>query len=225
MNELLFFGHLTLLIALGFGALRLSKEALIALVSFLGVLANVLIIKQTTLFGLTVTCTDAYAVGSLLTLNLLQHYYGKKWAKKAIHISFLCLLALSAFSYIHLLYTPSTFDTAQGAYKHIFVQSPRIALSSLATFYIIQRLDLFLFSFLQKLIAKAPLFVPMIFSLLISQTLDTFLFSFLALYGIVHSILQISMMSLIIKCFAILFMAPLTSLSSIFFKSKEPDVS
>ena len=156
--------------------------------------------KQTTLFGLSVTCTDAYSVGALLALNLTQQYFGKEAAKKAMHLSFATLICFSLFSMIHLLYAPLTDDAP---FIFILKSSPRITAASLATFFIVQRFDLFLFSKLKM--AALPL------SLLISQTLDTLLFSVLGLYGLVPSLFDIFMMSLAIKCIAIACMSPLAT--------------
>ncbi|MCF7806105.1 MAG: queuosine precursor transporter [Simkaniaceae bacterium] len=218
MNELLFFGHLTVIVAFTFIALRLGKEALMILIAVFALLANVFIVKETSLFGLTVTCTDAFAVGSLLALNLLQQYYGEQSAKKTALRSLLALAAFPVLSLIHLFYQPSIHDTAHEAYSIIFSHSPRIISASLFSFFIVQRIDILFFAFLKKNFSKVPLFILMAISLSITQTLDTIMFSFLGLYGIIHSLSHIILMTLVIKGIAILFMSPLTSLSRFFIK-------
>lgn len=175
------------------------------------VIANAFILKQTRLFGLEVTCTDAYSVGSLLSLNLLQQFFGKEAAIKASRYCFISLICFTIFALFHLFYFPSEFDTADSHFVKILSHSPRITAASFVTFYLIQRFDIFFFAFLKKWLKKAPFSLIIILSLFVSQTFDTLLFSFLGLYGIIHSFLAIFIMSTLIKYIAILFMGPLIS--------------
>src|SRR3972149_3921393 len=111
MNEILFSFHILLIIGFSLGALRLGKEALIALISMEALLANLLVLKQMTFFGLTITCTDVFAIGTILGLNLLQEYFGKESASKAAWICFFLLVFFALMSQIHLFYKPSYTDT------------------------------------------------------------------------------------------------------------------
>ncbi|MDN3504844.1 MAG: queuosine precursor transporter [Rhabdochlamydiaceae bacterium] len=220
MNELLFFGHLALIIGLVLGAVRLGKEALITVICLFAVLANAFIMKQTTLFGLNVTCTDAYAVGSLLALNILQQYHGEEIAKKAANLSLFSLLAFAILSLIQMLYVKSPFDHASSAYTTILTHSPRIVSASVLTFYVIQRFDILFFKMMRKTLPNWPVFLLIAISLVITQSCDTFMFGYLGLYGVVHSVWQISIMALVIKFFAIFFMAPLSGLSKYVIKKE-----
>ena len=58
MNESLFAIHILTTVLLLLAALRLGKDALIAWIALQGILANVLILKQVELFGMTVTTCD-----------------------------------------------------------------------------------------------------------------------------------------------------------------------
>ena len=78
MNELFFLLHIITIVAFALGALYIGKNALIVLVAMQSVLANLFVIKQMTFLGFNVTCADVFAVGTILTLNLLQEYYGEK---------------------------------------------------------------------------------------------------------------------------------------------------
>ena len=81
MNELIFFAHVLISVALMLGALRFGRVVLVAAICLQEVLANLFVLKQVTLFGLEVTCSDAYAIGSIIGLNLLQEFYGKERAR------------------------------------------------------------------------------------------------------------------------------------------------
>jgi len=78
MNEFIFLLHIIIIAISSLVALRLGKEALVAYVCVLGILSNLFVTKQILLFGFNVIATDAFVVGAVLGLQLLQEYYGKK---------------------------------------------------------------------------------------------------------------------------------------------------
>ncbi len=209
MNEMIFFTHILLLFGAIVLAKRFGKEALAVIISLQVVLANLFVTKQITLFGLDVTPTDAYMIGSLVGMNVLQEYFGKESAKKVLSINTFILVFFMFVSVIQIAYKPSLYDSFHPAFFSILSMSPRIFLSSILTFYISQKIDVELFSFFRK---KFSLPFAMTFSLVISQGTDTILFSYLALYGIVHSIASIIFMSYSIKLITLFSMAPLTTL-------------
>ena len=213
MNELIFFFHILVVVSFVLAALRLGKSSLIALIALQGVLANLFVVKQMSLFGLSVTCSDVFAIGTILSLNLLQEFFGKEAAKHATRIAFLTLLFFALVSQIHLLYVPTPLDTTHAAFSAIFSSSPRIIFASIATFYLIQQIDVRIFSFL-----KGALPIRISISLIISQLLDTILFSFLGLYGLVESLSAIIVVSLLIKGMIIIASAPFTLFAKRFVK-------
>ena len=203
MNEFLFLLHIWVVIAFVFIALRMGKGALMVLVALQGVFANLFIVKQMSLFGFSVTCSDVFAIGGILSLNLLQEYFGREAARKTIRISLLSLLFFVCMSQIHLLYAPIALDGTQGAFSTIFSSSLRIVFSSMITFCVVQQFDIRLFPLLK---GKLPFRVGL--SLLCSQLLDTLLFTFLGLYGLVESLFDVIFVSVVTKSFIILMSAP-----------------
>jgi len=208
MNELNFLFHILVVIAFVFASLRLGKSALIAFIAMQGIFANLFVVKQMTLFGFSVTCSDVFAIGAILSLNLLQEYFGKEAAKKAVIISFFSLLFFVCAVQIHLLYFPTSSDVTQGAFETIFSHSVRIVFASVATFFLVQQWDVRFFGWLK---GKLPIRVAI--SLLCSQLLDTVLFSFLGLYGIVESVFDIMIVSFAIKCLIIFTSTPFVAFS------------
>jgi uncharacterized integral membrane protein (TIGR00697 family) len=207
MNEIIFAMQVVAVVATVMGARRLGQAAIIVLATLLAVFANFFVLKQIDLLGWTVTCSDAYVVGHLMCLNLLQQLYGKKSAQKAIALAFGAMLIFALFSQIHLLFDPSPFDRAQSHYLALLGVAPRLLLASLATFYCVQRLDLLLFG---KILALAPRLswkIRSAISLVISQALDTLLFTLLGLYGVVEDWVSIFWMSFTVKCGVIGLMA------------------
>ena len=209
MNEVLFLGHILLVLFFLGVAVRWGQTSLMVYVALSGVLANLFVVKQITLFTLSVTCSDVFAVAGILGLNLLQELYGKPAARKAIYASLLGLLFFVIMAQIHLLYQPSAFDRTQMAFAVILGSSLRIVAASISVYFIVQQFDILFFGWLKRFISHLPL--RLMSSLFVSQTLDTVLFSFLGLYGLVASMLDVIVMSMMIKCVIIACSSPIAA--------------
>ncbi len=210
MNEALFFAHIAgALVFLGI-AVRLGSSALMVFVALSGVLANLFVVKQMTLFGWQVTCSDVYAVGGILGLNLIQELHGKEAARRAIRFAMFGLLFFVLMSQIHLLYIPSAFDLTHSSFKLILGQTPRIVAASVGVYYLVQRLDVLFFAFLKRFIEN--LGARLVLSLFVSQALDTILFSFFGLYGLVASLFDVIIVSFFVKCAIIACSSPIAAL-------------
>ncbi len=71
-NEILFLSQIIIIALVTLGALRRGSEALVAWVCLQTLLSDWFVTKQMLLFGLEVTCSDAYAVGTILGINLMR---------------------------------------------------------------------------------------------------------------------------------------------------------
>jgi uncharacterized integral membrane protein (TIGR00697 family) len=213
MNEIIFIFHILALVLLGLIALRLGKETLIAFSSLQAILANLFIQKQTYLFGLEVTCTDAYAILSLFSLNLIQEYFGKSAAQQVIKINFFLMLTFAIMAKFHLLYPASIHDETHGAFYSILNNSPRTLLASFSVFFLVQKLDVQFFTQLRNHFFPRSLPFSIFASLIISQTVDTILFTVFALWGVAGSIFEVIIMSLVVKYIVIFFMTPFAKLT------------
>lgn len=212
MNELLFFLHLLLVFAFGCIALRFGKVVLIAWVAIQAVLANLFVVKQIVFFGLHVTCSDVFAIGSILGLNLLQEFFDKQSAKQAMLAAFFSMLFFAVMSQIHLLYVASSSDTTQEAFRSLLTQTPRLFFASLAVFYLTQQLDIHVFGLIKQKMTMITFPLRSALSTAFSQLTDTLLFSIFGLYGLVASLSDIILMSFLVKLIIISCMTPLLAL-------------
>ncbi len=210
MNESIFFLQVLSSLLLLFFALKRGPLFLSATIALYALLSNLLVLKQVSLFGFFATASEPFAVASLVGLNLLQERFGKKRGKEAIGLSFFFLLTFTLFAKLHILF-PS-LNPIDSAYEAIFSQAPRLMAASIGVFFVVQWLDLYLFSFLRSRIG-----FPLLITLCVTQTIDTLLFSFFGLYGLVDSIGSVIVFSLIIKAIAI-------GASSLFFMRVRPNV-
>jgi len=212
MNELLFFAHIVIITLFTIVALKISKETLIATVAIFCILANLFVLKQIKLFGLRPTASDAFSVGAILGLNLLQEYFGKKIAKKAIWTCFFALVLYAVVSHIHLLYIPSICDISASHYNFILKSMPRIAIASILVTLLILHIDRIFYGFLKKKFNNKYFLARNLLSLFIIQLIDTVLFTVAGLYGIVSNLWDIILVSFVVKVVTILVSVPIVSL-------------
>jgi uncharacterized integral membrane protein (TIGR00697 family) len=213
MNELLFFIHILIVFGFALVALKIGKEALIAWVALQAVLANLFVLKQICFFGFHVTCSDVFAIGSLLGLNLLREHYDQESANRALLTCFFCMIFFVVMAEIHLFYLPSQEDTAHPGYQAILSSSPRLLFASIGVFFIVQQIDLRLFNYVKEKLSKLPLGLRNALVLSSSQLIDTILFSLFGLWGLVSSLTDIILVSFGIKLVIIALLSPTIALS------------
>lgn len=224
MNELILLGYIVAVSSAALLALRLGKEGLIGLICVQAVLINLFVTKQITLFGLTATASDAMAVGITLNLNLLQEYYQKASALKAIWISIFCSLFYTVISLFHLAYSPASTDTSSALFHVLLAPMPRLVIASLIAYFIAQYTDTMLYGWLKKRFDDRFFIIRNYGSIAISQLLDTILFAFLGLYRLNESfsnlgtLFDIILVSYIIKVVVIIIAVPYVRFARTTFK-------
>lgn len=199
MNSLIFLMHCCLVGAISANVAKRGLSTLSSWVCLLAVSANFFVLKQIELFDLTVTCSDAYVVGAMLSLSVVQRQWGPRAAKSLVWTSLTLVLCFTLFSQLQLLYSPAVQDTAHENYFALLSTSPRIALSSVLAFFLSQRLDITLFSRLESL----PFALRAYLATAISQFFDTLMFTFLALGGLVAAPWHILFVSYGVKLFTL----------------------
>jgi queuosine precursor transporter len=213
MNELIFAIHTCIVAIFALGSLAFGSCALVAFICIQCILANLFVVKQTTLFGLTATCSDAFTVGATIGLNLLQEYFGKEIAKKAIWINFFLLIFYAIVSYIHLLYVPHSTDIAHYHFIPLLTPMPRIVIASFSVYLFVHLTDYYLYGILKKTFQNKYIIFRNYASIAFCQLLDTVLFSYLGLYGIVHNIGEVIVVSYVIKLASIIIATPFVGFS------------
>jgi len=208
INELIFILQTCTIATASLLALKLSKEALIAFLALLCVLANIFVLKQVTLFGLQVTAADAFSVGTILSLTMLQEYFKKEIAKQAIWICFFCMVFYTITSQIHLMFIPTAQDFSQTHFCSLLQFAPRITLASLATYFLTLNLSNFLYSKIKKIWGAKYLIVRSFLMVAFIQLIDTIFFSILGLWGVVEKIGHVILVSFTIKLVATTLVTP-----------------
>lgn len=213
MNEFFFVLHTIIIALFALGSLALGSFALVAFVCVQCVLANLFVVKQITLFGLTATSTDAFTIGATIGLNLLQEYFGKEIARKTIWINFFLLIFYAIVSQIHLIYTPHPTDITQQHFLSLLHCMPRIVVASFSVYLFTQMIDYYLYGILKKTLQGKYIILRNYTSIVFCQFLDTVLFSYLGLYGIVANINEVIVISYFIKLASIMIATPFVGFS------------
>lgn len=202
VNVLLFVAHVVVVVAFVAAALLLGRGALVGSVVMQGVLANLFVGKQMALFGLTVTCADAYVVGAVLSLSLLQEYFGEGAARQATWSYLLFAIWYAVMTRFHLAYEPAWADWSQIHFEVVFGHATRVSVASI--------IAMFAGLWTNRIVlSKSTLFMerhdnwskalPWFVALVVSQLVDTVIFGVVGLRGVVESLWQVVVMSLVVK--------------------------
>jgi len=213
-NELLFLLHSIFIASFMLVLLRFcSSTGLVAGICLFTFLSNLFVTKQITLFGFDTISTDVFTIGAVFGLNLLQEYFGLAATRKAIGCNFVFMISYLVFSQLHLAYLPNAYDTTQQAFTLILQPMTRLIVASVASYMISQYFDASLYGILKRFFNNKYLLARNVLSLACSQLLDTVFFTFAALYGSVHNVFDIIVVSYAIKLLVIALNSPFILLS------------
>lgn len=209
VNELILLFQIVIIACAAAISVRLGREALVAFTVLQIVLANLFVLKQTTLFGLHATTADAFAVGSLLGFNLIQEFFDRKLAQQTIITTFVLLGFYALVSRTHLLYSPSELDMSHPHFMAIVSVMPWLVVASMLVYLLAQIIDFVLYGLLQRFLAR-QLLIRNYIALICSQLADTMLFTLcLTLLGLVTYFWHVVIISFSIKFFITLISTPL----------------
>lgn len=208
VNEIIFVAHVSLVSLATILFARLSKEALVAYISLLFVIANIFVIKQVQLWGWYATSADAFIIGVSFGINLLQEIWGKNIARQTVWISFACSAFYMIMAQFLLAYHPAAGDVTHIHFVQLMSNTQRIILASFVSYIITQMADTYLYAYVRRRTNDKYFVARNYLSMCSSQLFDTILFSFLGLYGIMQNILHIMIVSYALKLFAIVLTTP-----------------
>lgn len=158
-----------------------GKLGLYAWVGVATVLANIQVVKTIEMFGLVMTLGNTMYGTIYLTSDLLNEKYGEKDAKKAVWFGFFTLIMTTIIMQMVLLFQPHESDIAQESMRTLFGLMPRLALASLAAYFISQFLDVKIYTFLKKKFPKRnQLWIRNNGSTILSQLIDSLIFCTIA---------------------------------------------
>ncbi len=212
-NELIFLCHSALVASIALVLLKLGKEGLTAGICLFSILSNLLVTKQIGLLGFETITTDVFTIGAVFCLNLLQEHFGREATNRAIACNFVLLITYVVMCMLHLAYQPNQFDTMQPHFVALLSPMLHLVIASVASYLLSQLFDAYLYGKLKTMFQGKHLLLRNAIILSSSQLLDTVFFTFAALYGTVHDVWHVIIISYAIKLIVILCSSPFIALS------------
>lgn len=189
-NEILLIGSIIVIYSCTLIMLKIfGKEGLFCFTSIATIAANIEVLIVVNAFGMEMTLGNVLFASSFLVTDIISEIYGKEEAKKAVHIGIATSVIFIVFSQWWLLYTPSNSDFAMPAMKTIFSNTPRLMLTSMVVYAIVQEFDVWAYhkwwEFTKRKTgdSKKYLWIRNNGSTLVSQMLNNILFTLGAFWG------------------------------------------
>lgn len=170
-----------------------AKQGLYCFTVLATIAANIEVLIVINAFGMEMTLGNVLFASTFLATDIISEIYGKKDAKKAVHIGIVTSVIFIVFSQWWLLYIPAQSDFAMPALKTVFSNTPRLMLVSIIVYAIVQQFDVWAYhkwwEFTKKRCGDSNrfLWVRNNGSTMVSQFLNNLLFTFGAFWGM-HSI-------------------------------------
>lgn len=162
-----------------------GKSGLYVYSAIASIASNIQVLKLTQYSALsnpialgTVLFSTTFAVD-----NIITEYYGAKYAKKGLYISFFGCLFFTVIMQITILH-PIVFSpdlvNLHFEIKKIFSPTIYLFMSSLIAYFVGQWTDIFIYSALKKISGRKYLSARSMVSMTLSTFIDNFFFSFFA---------------------------------------------
>jgi uncharacterized integral membrane protein (TIGR00697 family) len=173
---------------------------------FATLLANIEVLILVNAFGIEMTLGNVLFATTFIATDILSETESKEAAKKSVNIGILTSISFMILTSSWLLYTPSANDWAMPSIKAIFSSTPRVILSSLTVYAIVQRLDVWLYhkiwDYTEKKTGSRKKFLWLRNNLatITSQLVNSILYNVFAFYG---TFPNNTLVTIIISTFAI----------------------
>ena len=192
MNEILFI--LSILFYLGgvlFAYKIFGKVGLYIWTAISAILANIEALKMVDMFGLSVTLGNALYASNFVVTDILSENYDKESANKAVNIGLFVTIVWVLATQLILMFEPNSLDFINRSLIEIFGFMPRIAMASIFTYAVAQKIDVVLYHKVWEKTNKIfkdtnkGLWLRNNISTLTSQFIDTTIFTLIAFAGTV----------------------------------------
>ena len=156
---------------------------------FATIAANIEALILIDAFGMEMTLGNILFAATFLVTDILSETDGKKSAQKAVHVGIATNILFIIISQSWLMYVPSVNDWASPSIAAVFSNTPRMMLSSLLVYVIVQNFDVWMYHFWWDWSTKRWgssrrfLWLRNNGSTLLSQMLNTVLFTGFAFWG------------------------------------------
>ena len=161
-----------------------GKNGLFACAAIFPIIANLIVAKTITVFGLTVSCAIVTFASIFLITDTLNENYGKEAAKIGVNISLFSNLVFIMATKFTMLFIPSSLDFINESMNILFTSTIRMTIASIVMFFLSNLLSVYIFDSLKRKTKSKHLWLRNNISTIFCNCFENFLFIFLAFYGI-----------------------------------------
>ena len=168
-----------------------GKTGLYAWSAIGATLANIEAMKMVDMFGLSVTLGNALYASNFVVTDILSENYDKESANKAVNIGLFVTVIWVLATQLILKFEPNSIDFINGPLNEVFGFMPRIAMASIFTYAVAQKIDVVLYHKVWEKTNKTfkdankGLWLRNNISSFTSQFIDTTIFTLIAFTGTV----------------------------------------
>ena len=190
MNEILFLISIVFYLSGVLFAYKVFGKTGLYVWSAIGAtLANIEAMKMVDMFGLSVTLGNALYASNFVITDILSENYSKEEANKAVNIGLFTTIIWVLATQLILKFEPNSIDFINNSLIELFGFMPRIAIASIFTYAVAQKIDVVLYHkvwrFTEKIFKdkNKGLWLRNNISTLTSQFIDTTVFTLIAFIG------------------------------------------
>lgn len=168
----------------------LGKSGLYCWTVLATIAANIEVLIVVDAFGMEQTLGNILFASTFLVTDILSETEGRKAAQKAVVVGIVTSVIFIVISQSWMLYTPNASDWASPAIASVFSNTPRLMMSSIIVYAIVQAFDVFAYHAIWKKTealchdSKRFLWLRNNGSTMLSQFFNTLLYTFAAFYGV-----------------------------------------
>ncbi len=154
------------------------------------VAANIEVTMVVDAFGMEQTLGNILFASTFLATDILSENEGRKSANKAVYIGIATSFMFIVISQSWMLYTPNSSDFAFPSIKAVFANTPRLMISSIVVFAVVQLFDVFAYHFVwdktTRLCKDSSRFLWLRNNVatMLSQLINSILYTFAAFWGV-----------------------------------------
>lgn len=179
----------------------LGKEGIIGWMGIASILANLLLIKNVDLLGISATLGNVLFASNFLATDMLTENYGYKEAKKGVRFGIMAVIIFMIITQVALLYIPNSEDVAQSSFELLFGFVPRISIASVSMFALSNLIDIRLYEWLRKKSNGKKMWLRNNLCTILCNGGENFLFYIIAFAGImnIETILSVGLAATVIE--------------------------
>ncbi len=228
-NELILILNLFFIYGSVFVSFKLfGKKGLFCFAVLAAIAANIEVLILVNAFGMEQTLGNILFGSTFLVTDILSELYGKKEARDAVNISIFISIIFIIITQSWFLYVPSPQDFVMESIHNVFSNTPRVMISGLLVYGIVQRFDVWLYHKIWQITKeksgseKRFLWLRNNGSTLVSQLLNSVLFTLAAFLGTYDAatLIAIILSSYIIFIITSLADTPIIYLARLYFKKE-----